>query len=134
MPSRYPSCASHPPPPHPAGEYGVDKSADDDAEDEEALEAPAFGARARDDRRGRVHERHHVEEHDDDGTVIGIGAEEEAFEAEETPAVIAGDGRAEGQHAVHRRQPTKLSRPTDGGTVEAAAHEGKATDEEAEHA
>ena len=54
--------------------------------------------------------------------------------AEQAPAVVAVDGRADGEHAVQRRHAAERRRAADGGAVEAAAHEGEPADEEPEHA
>ena len=68
------------------------------------------------------------------GGVVAAAGEAEAGRAEEAPAVVAVDGRADGEHVVQRRQAAQRDRSADRGAVEAAAHEREAADEEAEHA
>jgi hypothetical protein len=83
---------------------------------------------------GGVHERHHVQEHHDHRAVVSRAGQEEAGLAEQSPAAVAGDGRADGEHLVHRREPAELARAADRGSVVSAAHQGEAADEESEHA
>src|SRR5205814_2524987 len=94
--------------PHPAAVDRVDEGADEEAEDEEAPEGPAFGEGAGGDGGGGVHEDHHEQEPDDGGAVVGgptlARGEEEADLAEESPAAVALDGGADGGHLVKRRQ------------------------------
>src|ERR1041384_7485858 len=83
--------------PDPATEDRIDDRSDDDAEQEEALEAPTLGARTRDDRRGGVHEYHHEQEQHDCSGVIAVTGEEEAGRAQQAPAVVTIHGRANRQ-------------------------------------
>ena len=130
--------------PHPASEDRVDEGADEEAEDEEALEAPPLGAGASYDGGGGVHEDHHEQEPDCDGTVIALAggdrrlaAQKVTGVADDAPAVVLRavilHGRTDGDHRVERRNAAKLAGAADVGAVGATAHEGEAADEEAEH-
>src|SRR6188768_4149027 len=84
--------------PNPIAEYGVSEATHEDAENEEALEAPALGTRASDDGRGGVHECHHEQEHHDRSRVVARPGEQEPSGTEQAPALVTIDGRADGEH------------------------------------
>ncbi len=126
--------------PHPAAVSAVNKRADQNAEDGEALEAPSLGERAGGDGGGGIHEDHHVKEQDQGSGRDGMAAEKEAAEAADSP-VFCGYGNI--QHVIEDRaveEPERTRsaderRPGAGGRrVDAAHHQCVSRDEKPDHA
>src|SRR5450631_619755 len=120
--------------PHPRSEDRVDDAADKDAEDEEALEAPALRTGTGHDGRRGVHEDHHEEEEHDGRRVVAGATQEEARRSKEPPSMVAIHGRADSEHVIERRHAAEAGGTANRRAVHAAAHEREAAHEEAEHA
>ena len=120
--------------PDPVAEERIDEAADDNAEDKEALEAPALGTRTGDNGCRGVHEDHHEEEENDGRSVVAASSQEEARRTEQSPTVVTVDRRANGEHVIERRNATEAGRTTNRRTIHTAAHEREAAREKAKHA